>query len=62
MEINPRFGGGFPLSLAAGADFPLWIIKMLLNEEINIALDEWKEDVAMLRFDDAIFTTKDMIV
>ncbi len=50
------------MSLAAGADFPLWIIKMLLNEEINIALDEWKEDVAMLRFDDAIFTTKDMIV
>ena len=22
IEINPRFGGGFPLSIQAGADFP----------------------------------------
>jgi carbamoyl-phosphate synthase large subunit len=29
IEINPRFGGGFPLSAEAGANYPLWIIRML---------------------------------
>lgn len=28
IEINPRFGGGIPLSIEAGANFPLWTIKM----------------------------------
>src|SRR5690606_16482822 len=26
IEINPRFGGGYPLSLAAGADFPAVLV------------------------------------
>ena len=26
IEINPRFGGGYPLSYKAGANFPEWII------------------------------------
>ena len=28
-EINPRFGGGAPLSIRAGADFPQWILQEL---------------------------------
>jgi carbamoyl-phosphate synthase large subunit len=26
-EINPRFGGGLPMTVAAGADFPAWICR-----------------------------------
>jgi carbamoyl-phosphate synthase large subunit len=59
VEINPRFGGGFPLSLAAGADFPRWIIEMMLG--INPKIDDWEDGVAMLRYDDEIFVTKEMI-
>lgn len=33
-EINPRFGGGYPLSYYAGANFPLMIIKMIKGEEV----------------------------
>ncbi|MDD5134281.1 MAG: ATP-grasp domain-containing protein, partial [Phycisphaerae bacterium] len=30
IEINPRFGGGAPLSIKAGADFPKWILSQLV--------------------------------
>lgn len=54
IEINPRFGGGYPLSYRAGANFPEMLIKeYMLNEEISFC-DNWKSDVLMLRFDDEI--------
>jgi carbamoyl-phosphate synthase large subunit len=61
IEINPRFGGGFPLSFQAGADFPHWIIEMMLGKEPVITIDGWQDGLAMLRYDDAIFVTKDLI-
>lgn len=61
IEINPRFGGGFPLSIQAGADFPRWIIEMMLGREPEITIDGWQDGIVMLRYDDAIFVTKEMI-
>ncbi|MFQ5873840.1 MAG: ATP-grasp domain-containing protein [Dehalococcoidia bacterium] len=61
-EINPRFGGGFPLSLAAEADFPRWIIEMLLGRNPTIGLDLWKDGVVMLRYEEAIFTTSEHVL
>ncbi len=61
IEINPRFGGGFPLSIAAGADFPRWIIEMMLGRDPVIELDGWQDGTVMLRYDDAVFTTRDRI-
>lgn len=56
IEINPRFGGGIPLSIEAGANFPMWTISICLGE-LFTALDlSWKEDMTMLRYDEAIFT------
>lgn len=55
VEINPRFGGGFPLSAQAGADFPGWIIELALGKEPEIPFDEWEEGLVMLRYDEAIF-------
>lgn len=53
-EINPRFGGGYPLSYLAGANYPKWIIEeYLLNKEIN-PYDDWKDNLLMLRYDDEI--------
>jgi carbamoyl-phosphate synthase large subunit len=53
-EINPRFGGGFPLSLHAGADFPRWIIEEYLGRPIQPYREDWRDDLAMLRYDDEI--------
>jgi carbamoyl-phosphate synthase large subunit len=51
LEINPRFGGGYPLSYAAGAKYPGWLIdEYLLNKEV-VFFDGWKSDLLMLRYD-----------
>lgn len=61
IEINPRFGGGFPLSFQAGANFPRWIIEMVLGKESEVTIDGWQDGIVMLRYDEAIFVTKEMI-
>jgi len=62
IEINPRFGGGYPLSHAAGADFPKWIIQMLLGNAPDSELDGWQDGLVMLRYDEGIFVDKNDIV
>ena len=61
IEINPRFGGGFPLSYHAGGDFPGWILTMAQGKELNVSIDDWQDGIVMLRYDDAVFTTREMI-
>ncbi|MCL6494751.1 MAG: ATP-grasp domain-containing protein [Ignavibacterium sp.] len=51
IEINPRFGGGFPLSARAGALFPQWIIELILQKKIDVKIDDWEDGVLMLRYD-----------
>lgn len=51
LEINPRFGGGFPLTYAAGANYPGWLIdEYLLGKEVE-DFDGWEKDLLMLRYD-----------
>ena len=51
LEINPRFGGGYPLSYIAGANYPGWIIdEYLLNKELKF-FDSWESNLLMLRYD-----------
>lgn len=55
IEINPRFGGGFPLSYLAGGNFPKWIIEeyILDNEKMEVC-DHWEKNLLMLRYDDEV--------
>ena len=55
IEINPRFGGGYPLSYLAGANFSKWIIEeYLLGKTIDEKFDTWENDLLMIRYDDEI--------
>ena len=55
IEINPRFGGGYPLSYLAGANFPKWIIQeYLLKETLSDQFDCWEDKLLMIRYDDEI--------
>ncbi|MBT8271801.1 MAG: ATP-grasp domain-containing protein [Flavobacteriaceae bacterium] len=57
IEINPRFGGGYPLSYLAGANYPAWIIQeYLLDEVLDDQFDCWEEDLLLLRYDDEILS------
>jgi carbamoyl-phosphate synthase large subunit len=55
IEINPRFGGGVPLSIKAGADFPKWILQELLGGRPRIKLDGFKDRLIMLRYDSEVW-------
>jgi carbamoyl-phosphate synthase large subunit len=50
-EINPRFGGGVPLAIRAGADFPKWILQELAGRKPSIGFDKFKDGLMMLRYD-----------
>ena len=55
IEINPRFGGGYPLSYLAGANFPRWILQeYFLNEKIPPQFDCWESNLLMLRYDNEV--------
>ena len=55
IEINPRFGGGYPLSYAAGADYPELLIREYLLDQNPDYSGNWTDNLKMLRFDDAVF-------
>lgn len=57
IELNPRFGGGYPLSYAAGADYPDWLIReYFLGDDVPF-FDGWRDGTAMARFDDEVIFT-----
>jgi len=58
IEVNARFGGGFPLAHRAGAPFTRWLIEQALGHA-GSAHDGWQEGVSMLRYDAALFGRAD---
>jgi carbamoyl-phosphate synthase large subunit len=54
IEINARFGGGYPLAHRAGARFTDWLIDELEGKPLP-SFEDWTDDLAMLRYDEAVF-------
>lgn len=59
IEINPRFGGGFPLSYASGANFPAYILREYILNESVVFNENWTENLVMLRFDSEVILDQD---
>ncbi len=55
IEINPRFGGGYPLSFFAGADFPAMLIREYFRGEEISFFDGWEDGIMMLRYDSELY-------
>jgi carbamoyl-phosphate synthase large subunit len=49
-DVNPRFGGAFPLPLAAGSRYPELAIQLANGERPNPRLGDFREGVVMTRF------------
>ena len=49
-DINPRFGGGFPLPLAAGGGYPELALALARGERPEPRLGEFREGIVMTRF------------
>lgn len=54
IEINPRFGGGFPLSYYAKANFAEYLIREYLQGKNVDYSDEWLDKTLMLRYDNDV--------
>ena len=53
IEINPRFGGGAPMSIDAGADSPKNLYKILMGKKLKYN-EDYKDKLYFSRFDDAV--------
>jgi carbamoyl-phosphate synthase large subunit len=55
FEVNPRFGGGSPLSIAAGADLPLYVIQETLGLPVTGEVGKFTPNLLMLRYANNLF-------
>ena len=55
FEVNPRFGDESPLSIAAGANLPRYVLQEILGQPIDKDID-FQENLMMLRNDQGNFT------
>jgi carbamoyl-phosphate synthase large subunit len=49
-DVNPRFGGAFPLPTAAGSRYPELAVALANDERPEPRLGEFREGVVMTRF------------
>jgi carbamoyl-phosphate synthase large subunit len=59
LEINARFGGGYPLAHQAGAPMTRWVLEECFDLPCTANDDDWQDGVVMLRYDDAVFVSRD---
>lgn len=55
IEVNPRFGGGYPLTNAAGGHYVEWLTNEYLESKPMEYTDAWESGLTMLRYDAEVF-------
>lgn len=58
IEMNPRFGGGAPLSMKAGAKSVEALLKLIDNEKIDYNLENINDGLIYSRFDQSVCVKK----
>lgn len=61
IEINPRFGGGAPLSIKAGADSAEAVLRMLNGEKLSYVEKAAKNGAIYCRFDQSVCVNEDKL-
>ena len=59
IEINPRFGGGAPMSIMAGADSCANLYRLLAGEKLTYN-EDYRDNLTFLRFDQSIMLNENM--
>lgn len=54
IEINPRFGGGVPLTFEAGVDYGMFFNLIRTGKKVEYEIGDFKE-LTMLRYDEAVY-------
>jgi carbamoyl-phosphate synthase large subunit len=59
-EINARLGGGVPLSIAAGVEFPTWLLAKVAGLPVDVPpLGTYQTGLYLTRFDESFFLAAD---
>ncbi len=61
IEINPRFGGGTPMSIKSGANSCKNLYRLLQGEVLEYK-EDYREHITFLRFDASIALDEQMVV
>ncbi|MFP4418160.1 MAG: ATP-grasp domain-containing protein [Chitinispirillaceae bacterium] len=59
IEINPRFGGGAPMSIYSGADSCEYILRLLRGDKLTYR-QQYKDGIIYLRYDQCVCINDDM--
>lgn len=55
VEVNPRFSGGIPLTIAAGANFPEWLVQLRSGLAVPPQIGKFRTGLTMMSFEESIF-------
>ena len=55
FEINPRFSGGIPLTIAAGADFPAMLVRLAAGQRLMPSIGRFTDDLWMTNYETSVF-------
>ncbi len=58
IEVNPRFSGGIPLTIASGADFATWLVQMRGGRSIPSQIGKFQKDLTMMSFEESLFASE----
>jgi carbamoyl-phosphate synthase large subunit len=61
IEVNPRFSGGIPLTIASGADFASWLVQLTAGIEVRPRIGKFEDGLAMMSFEESIFAHEDSL-
>jgi carbamoyl-phosphate synthase large subunit len=59
FEINPRFSGGIPLTIAAGADFPRYLVELAVGRAVPSRIGRFRDALWMTNYEASIFVDAD---
>ncbi len=55
FEVNPRFSGAIQLTMEAGADFPLYAVKIFNGQQLEPMIGEFKDGLTMLSYEESLY-------
>ncbi|MGE3957551.1 MAG: ATP-grasp domain-containing protein [Vicinamibacterales bacterium] len=55
FEINPRFSGGIPLTIEAGADFPAMLLQLHAGRRVTPSIGQFRDQLWMTNYEASVF-------
>jgi carbamoyl-phosphate synthase large subunit len=59
--INPRFSGGIPLTIAAGADFPRLLVDLARGRRVTPAIGRFRDGLWMTSYESSLFIPEHLV-